>query len=530
MKITRSSVGTLFFLTAAVLMTAGCLMAKKGTVLEDSAGRYSYRVTPEMQEVARQESFAHYVHSGPDMDVYLVAAEGDTEEKALTNTFARAGIDYMDLTSGGVAGFGQWRLERFIPDGDTWYAVASQYRGSTAYAFIVRGGLDSDPDSLPSPVFGMLSSISFTGEAGEVFVPHSFGELEEQVDALTAKLGGSISIAAIKDGKIVYEYAGGLANPGTPADTGVAYHWGSITKTVISVAIMQLVERGTVDLDATVDTYLSEFAPGAKIAVRDLLGHTSGIIEDRETNQLTAFNAGSLPTVTDVWEEYWPTVDRLAYEPRTSLVYTNYNFLVLGAILERVTGEELTGYVRREIFDPVGMHATAHRSADLPAGTVEASPVIPHAQLDKLLEQLAPAGNGYDEAVMAETDSLTYLNPVDIFPCWGGVKGTAADAVRFGQLFIDLGETSNGRILERKTVNEMMTAQKTADGTPMAFGLGWKVVKDGRASYIEHSGGGPGIDSLLRVYPKEGIAIAVLGSVTGYGSGSILEYTLDLID
>jgi CubicO group peptidase (beta-lactamase class C family) len=211
-------------------------------------------------------------------------------------------------------------------------------------------------------------------------------------------------------------------------------------------------------------------------------------------------------------------------------VYSNPNYLVLGLIVERITGEELTSYVRKEVFDPLRMDTTAHFSTDLPGSTTEALPIIPRHELEPLLEDMKLGGYDRDDAVAQVTDRLAYLNALDILPCWGGVKGTAADATRFGQLFLDKGVAPGGRVLERATVKEMMTPQKSNDGDPQLFGIGWRVGIGSRPAYVGHSGGGPGIDSLLRVYPKEGVVIAVLGNVVGYGSGRLLEYTFGLVE
>jgi CubicO group peptidase (beta-lactamase class C family) len=212
------------------------------------------------------------------------------------------------------------------------------------------------------------------------------------------------------------------------------------------------------------------------------------------------------------------------------VVYSNPNYLVLGVIVARITGEELTSTIRREVFDPLRMNNTAHASAELRGSTREALPVIPRHESAPLLEDMKLGGYDRDDAVAQVTDGLVYLNAIDILPCWGGVKGTAADATRFGQLFVDQGVAPGGRVLEGSTVREMMTPQKSNDGEPQIFGIGWKVGIGGRPAYVEHAGGGPGIDSLLRVYPKEDVVIAVLGNVVGYGSGRLLEYTFGLVE
>ena len=519
-------IGSLLLVMAG--LSSGCVMGGRGRLIEDPEGRFTYRVSSELREIPTDGSYARWKSTDPDIDSFVAVGRAAVEGDALDEAFGLAGIDRSRLEIDGVAGFGHWRLERYLPENGTWYATAYQYRGNSAYAFIVRGGKDSDPDSLPTPVFGILTSFRFTEDAEEVFEPDTFAELEAYVDTLVRQTGGSISIAVMKDGKIAYEYAAGSAAPGRAADSGTAYQWGSITKLATATAVMQLVERGEVDLDAAVDAYLPEFGAGRFITVRQLLGHQSGLA-DRPNNHLVGFPSGRTPSIEDVWNEYAPSMAEPDYAPGTSVVYSNMNYLALGMIVQRVTGEELTARVRREVFDPLGMRATAHASADLPAGTVEARSVIPIEELPMLLDELAAVGYGRDDVVDQVDGPRVYLNTFDILPCWGGVKGTAADAVRFGQLVVGRGEAPGGRVLDRRTVREMVAPQKTLDGDKQIFGLGWKVGVGARPAYVEHSGGGPGIDSLLRVYPNQGLAIAVMGNVVGYGSGRILEYAYELV-
>jgi hypothetical protein len=75
----------------------------------------------------------------------------------------------------------------------------------------------------------------------------------------------------------------------------------------------------------------------------------------------------------------------------------------------------------------------------------------------------------------------------------------------------------------------MLRSQKSTDGKPLGMGLAWHLGRQGRESFAEHAGGGPGIDSLLRLYPQRGLSIAVLGNMNGYGPGKVAEYTAALL-
>ena len=308
------------------------------------------------------------------MEVYVVAVEAPNEEVGRALAFERIGRDFAALKLDGTTSFGEWRADAFSTGEEgEWAGLAYQYRGDTLYGMVVFGAGDSSPDSLPGPVTTIIGSFQFSAAAGEVFHPTSFAELEGFIDRTAASFGGSLSVAAVKDGEVVYRYAAGDRGRGLPTGPEVAYHWGSITKIVTATAVMQQVEQGRVDLDATLDTYFPEFPLGSKITVRNLLTHSAGLPSFEDTH-LVAFGENQMPDMASVLEGYWSRVNGLVYEPGSLSVYHNWNFLILARLVEKASGEELTSYVRRHIFAPAGMrahrlhHGGARRSAGGPGG------------------------------------------------------------------------------------------------------------------------------------------------------------------
>ena len=93
----------------------------------------------------------------------------------------------------------------------------------------------------------------------------------------------------------------------------------------------------------------------------------------------------------------------------------------------------------------------------------------------------------------------------------------------------DKGQVDGARILGRSTVRRMTTMQKSNDGVPFGMGLGWFLGRDDTGNYVEHSGGGPGINSLLRFYPRSGLVIAVLGNMSEYNPSQLLRYVIELL-
>jgi CubicO group peptidase (beta-lactamase class C family) len=96
-------------------------------------------------------------------------------------------------------------------------------------------------------------------------------------------------------------------------------------------------------------------------------------------------------------------------------------------------------------------------------------------------------------------------------------------------MFLNGGEIDGNHILGRSTVKSMLAMQKSTDGKPLGFGLGWQIGRSGRETFAQHPGGGPGINSLLRIYPRLGLSIAVLGNSEGTMPGQVLEYTAAIL-
>jgi len=512
------------FLLFAVL--AGC--AGRAGIVEDPQGRFSYQASAELRPQPTDGSFAHYLLDLPPMQVYVLAVEAPDEQAGKALAFGRSGRDYSALQLDGTPSFGRGRAASYRAGaGGRWAGLAYQYRGDILYALLIFGGGDSSPDSLPPAVNRILGSFRFGAAAGEVFRPASFAELEAYIARTAASFGGSISVAAVADGQVVYRFASGDRGRGLPADPQVAYHWGSISKMATAIAVLQQVEQGRLDLDAGLQAWFPELPLAGRITSRELLSHSAGL-PDFEYAHLVAFGGSRLPELQSVLAGYWPRVRELAYEPGSRSVYHNWNFLVLARLVEMASGEELTSYVRRAVFAPAGLQHSAYTSAGL-EGTAEALAVVTEERLAATEALLAASGLSTEGLVAFRGGPLAHLQPFDILPCWAGVKGTAADAALLGWLFLDDGRGAAGRVLARASVRRMLEMQESTDGRPLGMGLAWHLGRQGREGFAEHGGGAAGVDTLLRIYPGRGLSIAVLGNMNGYGPGRVLEYTAALL-
>lgn len=196
----------------------------------------------------------------------------------------------------------------------------------------------------------------------ETDVEPSISKTIEIFDQLLKTLGGSDTpgyvIGIAKDNKTIYRRATGLASvefslANTPE---TRMRIGSTTKHFTALSILLLAEEGKLDVDATVDTYLTDLkGPNGKPTLRHLIGHTSGV---RDALESTAFflTEGLFPQIpaglTHKWSSQFSSVN---FPPGERWSYSNYGYLLLSLVIEKVSGLSLAAFFKERLFTPLGM-------------------------------------------------------------------------------------------------------------------------------------------------------------------------------
>ena len=236
------------------------------------------------------------------------------------------------------------------------------------------------------------------------------------------------------------------SNASPVPDPGVTlYDLASLTKVVATTpAIMRLVERGSVSLDRAVAAYLPDFTGAGKeaVTVRNLLAHNSGLRAYLRLDTLARDAAGARAVVMG---------EPLRWKPGTHVEYSDLNAMLLGWIVEKVSGTPLDQFVAREVFTPLGFTETRFRPPRTEWGRV------------------APTGLWRGHSIAGEVNDQ---NAVRL----GGVSGhaglfaTAAEVARYAQLWLRGGTTLGGtRVLQAETIAQFMTRQAGSRA------LGWEL-------------------------------------------------------
>ena len=335
------------------------------------------------------------------------------------------------------------------------------------------------------------------------------------------------------NGAVAYANGFGMADGplemAATADT--VYPWASMTKIATATAIMQLYEQGQLDLDAPVADYLDYFPAEYPITVRQLLDHTAGLSDPLElVFQKFNLDGEPKPDPDEAARTYYEQFAGPMFEPGSGLAYANMNFLTLGEIVAAISGQSYIEYVREHILYPLGMTQTDFTYSEAMIANAAAG-AIPASQTENVVTALDQARGLEDGAdFIRETgEEFTWMNRYNIFAPWGGLIGPATEVMRFAQMHLNGGELDGVRILSPESVTLMQEMQLSTAGDPLGHGLGWEIVADAEQLTIQHSGSGAGAQALMRLYPKEGVAVVLMSNAVGYAEEEVVDAAANVV-
>ena len=287
------------------------------------------------------------------------------------------------------------------------------------------------------------------------------------------------TVLLMHNGQVVLHQAWGLANreSGTANGPDSGFRIGSMNKMFTAVATLQLVAAGKLSLDDTVGQVLPDYpnrAIAKTVTVRHLLTHSGGT-GDIFGEQFDA-NRLSLKEHSDYVALFGK---RLPGHALGEFHYSNYGFVLLGAVIEKVTGGPYDDYVRKHIFEPAGMTATG---------------ALPETQVrSRLTTGYTFAAGKWADA----SDTLPYRGTSA-----GGGYSTAGDLVRFAVAL------QSGRLLPQ----HLLQAATRGHVIPQ-YGQGFMLGGEGFNEWYGHYGGSRGMNGLLRIYPESGYVAVALSNL-----------------
>ena len=304
----------------------------------------------------------------------------------------------------------------------------------------------------------------------------------------------AVAIALVDDKRIIWSQRFGLADRDTgqmPTDSTM-FGTGSVSKMLATIAVMKLVDRGVVDLDTPLVTYLPAFrmadAGYKKITVRMLLNHSSGF---PGTDYRNAIIDSAVPGYVDQVLQTL-SMSRLKAPPGYMSVYCNDGFTITAALVEAMSGKSYVQFVQDEILTPLGMANTRYPVSAFPAGSY---------------------AKAYAKGAVKPQEFVNTFAS-------GGAYSTADDMARIAMMFLNDGRVGTTRILSGASVAEMAKDQTIGSFDPihndsLAYGLGWDSVSQPGLKAVGFDGWAKGGDSndyhaALVVSPQAQLGIVVL--------------------
>lgn len=312
--------------------------------------------------------------------------------------------------------------------------------------------------------------------------------LERQIDSFlrskynSAEPGAAVIVTA--DTKVLFRDAYGMANLelNIPLLPEMTFGLASLTKPITAAAIMILEEEGKVDLEAPLSRYLPAFPAGDHVLLQHLLSHTSGIVD--------FLRNGSI--VDSLHKEYTPDElvalienKPLQFPPGTQSAYSNSNYLLLGKVIETVTGRSWEDFLRVKLFEPAGMYNTYY------GGHYR---VIP---LRAFGYEITP-----DSTAWRHEDPISWTIGFGL----GGLFSSVDDLARLNRAL------DTGRLISPQTRERMFTPFTLADGQTARYGYGWGIAEMLGRRVVRHTGDVAGYRTHVLKFPDDGLFVAILSN------------------
>ncbi len=328
-------------------------------------------------------------------------------------------------------------------------------------------------------------------------------KIEKAISAQMSRLGiPGLSVAVVVDHKLRWSNGYGLADVENyvPAKALTAYRLGSISKPITAAAVMQLVERGKLDLDAPIQKYCPAFQEKQwPVTARLLLGHLSGVRHYKGDAEFESTRHYS--SIVEGMEMF--KNDPLLFEPGTKYSYTTHGYAVLGCAVEGASAMSFSDYIRENVFKPAGMD---------------------RIRVDNVADIIPNRAQGYVKTQTGELRNSGLADTSYKIP-GGGFISTVEDLAKFAIAM------QTGALVKKETIDQMWTSLKTRDGKPTGYGLGWGVGERNGMKEVSHGGAQQRVSTYLYTIPDKGLAVVLMTNLENIGGGlaSLSSQIADLL-
>jgi D-alanyl-D-alanine carboxypeptidase len=288
-----------------------------------------------------------------------------------------------------------------------------------------------------------------------------------------------------------------------PNRVDTKFNIASITKMLTAVAVMRLVAEGKLDLHVPVATYRPDLPHASEITIHQLLTHTAGF--DRYWNDAYRAARSDLRTINDYLKLF--ASEPLLFPPGTRHHYGNTGYVILGALIEQVTGETYFDHMRNAIYRPLGMNNTDHFELDLPVENCAVGYTRENwfGPIDGQLR-----ANTFIYALKGSPSEHCYSTVNDLF------------------LFCKALET--GQLLDPRYLEMCFSPQAASEQPGVSYGYGFHIIDDGKHGRVMgHGGRGFGVDAFALMYRDLGYTVIVLSNYDRPAARRVVNSIADML-
>ncbi|WP_445385851.1 serine hydrolase domain-containing protein [Robiginitalea sp. IMCC44478] len=362
------------------------------------------------------------------------------------------------------------------------------------------------------------------------------GNLEDSLDTLALdytleNTPPGLSVSVIERDAIVWSYSYGFADIDrkTPMDGEVIMNIASVSKTITATAVLQLWEKGLLDIDYDVNTYLDfpvrnpNFGD-SPITIKQLLTHTASIKDSPVYGD--SYKCGDPEISLADWlgnyfrpdgKFYSETDNFYTWEPGAQYQYSNVGYGLLGLLVEKVSGQAFNAYCREHITVPLKM--------DYSAWFISETDTLKQAKQYSKSTQDNVDNEWLDKLIKKQTGEYLELCNYSFYNYPDGLfKSTISDLSHFLIAIMNRGNYQGNRILQEATVANMLSLQITGNDIQ---GLGWKKIYTDTTALWGHSGRDPGIRTHMYFNPETETGLILFQN---NGDGTTIELVKDIFD
>lgn len=363
--------------------------------------------------------------------------------------------------------------------------------------------------STVSPAPSSAATAASSTPANEVVLDDAVRASLQTILETGLEKSGMPGVAAyVRIGDDIWESSAGVGDLSTeePFDADAVVRIASNTKPFTATAVLQLVDQGKVSLDDPIETFVPGITNGTEITVRDLLQMSSGIWEfTADADVMGRWSADLMMPWTTEQSIELIKGKPAQFEPGEKVVYTDSNYILLGAILEKVTGQDAAEVINSAIVEPLALSSTHFPTAD--------EPNIP----DPHQQGYRPPGEQLGD--VAQLQPVGDINPQVAWTA-GAMTSTLDDLTVWADALAD------GELLSPELQAQRLESRKF-DGQAINFGYGLGVIR--LNDFVGHDGAIVGYSSVAMRYPAADATFVLVGNASTNSTTPTMDIFLDMV-